>query len=86
MAAFKVAIPVLYVALGVAVPAAVIASRGESEGGVGQAPQRVDQRNDESGKELFLQTCWSCHNLDAVQGGGNTGPDLDTLGVDKQRV
>ena len=83
---FKVAIPVLYLALGVAVPAAVIASRGEAEGGVGSLRTESISKTDEHGKQLFRQTCWSCHNLDAVQAGGVTGPDLDTLGVDKQRV
>jgi mono/diheme cytochrome c family protein len=83
---FKVAIPVLYVALGIAVPAAVIASRGESEGGVGKLRGESISTTDDHGKKLFLQTCSSCHNLDAVQARGNTGPDLDTLGVDKQRV
>ena len=33
--AFPIAILVIYVALGIAVPAAVIAARGEAEGGVG---------------------------------------------------
>jgi cytochrome c553 len=82
----KVAIPLLYLALGVAVPAAVIASRGESEGGVGKLRSESLSKKDESGKVLFRETCWSCHNLDAVQAGGVTGPDLDTLGVDRQRV
>ncbi len=82
----KVAIPLLYLALGVAVPAAVIASRGESEGGVGKLRSESLTKKDENGKVLFLETCSSCHNLDAVQAGGVTGPDLDTLGVDKQRV
>ena len=82
----KVAIPLLYVALGIAVPAAVIASRGEAEGGVGALRSESISAKDEYGKKLFIQTCASCHNLDAVQAHGNTGPDLDTLGVDKQRV
>ena len=82
----KVAIPVLYLALGIAVPAAVIASRGESEGGVGKLRTESLTKNDENGKVLFRETCWSCHTLAAVQAGGNTGPNLDTLGVDKQRV
>ena len=82
----KVAIPVLYLALGVAVPAAVIASRGESEGGVGKLRTESLTKQDENGKVLFRETCWSCHTLAAVQAGGNTGPNLDTLGVDKQRV
>ena len=34
-----------------------------------------------------MQTCTSCHNLDAVQARGVTGPDLDELGaLDEQRV
>jgi mono/diheme cytochrome c family protein len=83
---FRVAIPLLYVGLGVAVPAAVIASRGEAEGGVGTLRTASLTENEKDGKHLFLQTCWSCHNLDAVDAQGVTGPDLDTLGLDKQRV
>jgi mono/diheme cytochrome c family protein len=83
---FKVAIPLLYLALGIAVPAAVIASRGESEGGVGKLRAESISKSDENGKVLFRETCWSCHNLDAIQAAGVTGPDLDTLGVDRQRV
>jgi cytochrome c553 len=82
----RVAIPLLYLALGIAVPAAVIASRGESEGGVGKLRTESLDKKDENGKVLFRETCWSCHTLAAVQAGGVTGPDLDTLGVDKQRV
>ena len=85
--AFPIAILVIYVALGIAVPAAVIAARGESEGGVGAL--RTEQVNEqlENGKELFIATCKSCHNLDAVQATGVTGPDLDELGaVDRERV
>jgi mono/diheme cytochrome c family protein len=84
---FPLIILVIYVALGIAVPAAVIAGRGEAEGGVGSL------RNDEAseqlahGKELFVATCKSCHNLDAVQARGVTGPDLDELGgLDEERV
>ena len=39
------------------------------------------------GKELFIQTCKSCHTLEAVNAHGVTGPNLDELaGLDKQRV
>ena len=85
--AFPLVILVIYVALGVAVPAAVIAARGEAEGGVGSL--RTEQAGErlENGKELFIATCKSCHNLDAVQAKGVTGPDLDELGgLDRQRV
>ncbi len=54
---FKVAIPLLYVALGIAVPAAVIASRGEAEGGVGALRSESISAKDEYGKKLFIQTC-----------------------------
>ena len=84
---FTFAIVILYVGLGIAVPAAVIAGRGESEGGVG--PLRTEQAShaQEEGKTLFIANCKSCHTLAAVQAHGVTGPNLDELGgLDKQRV
>jgi mono/diheme cytochrome c family protein len=85
--AFSVVMIVIYVGLGIAVPAAVIASRGQSEGAVGPLRTETPSKADEEGKELFIQTCKSCHTLDAVGAKGVTGPDLDELGgVDKQRV
>jgi mono/diheme cytochrome c family protein len=85
--AFPIAILVIYVALGIAVPAAVIASRGEAEGGVGSLRTEEAGPRLEEGKELFVATCKSCHDLDAVQARGVTGPDLDELGgVDRERV
>jgi cytochrome c551 len=85
--AFPIAILVIYVALGIAVPAAVIAARGEAEGGVGALrTEQVGERL-ENGKELFIATCKSCHALDAVQATGVTGPNLDELsGLDRERV
>jgi mono/diheme cytochrome c family protein len=84
---FPLAILVIYVALGIAVPAAVIAARGESEGGVGSLRTEKASEQLASGKELFIASCKSCHNLDAVQATGVTGPDLDELGgIDRQRV
>lgn len=84
---FGFVILLLYLGLGVAVPAAVIASRGESEGGVGALRTETPSSRDENGKELFVATCKSCHTLDAVQAHGVTGPDLDALGgLDRQRV
>jgi len=84
---FSITILLLYLALGVAVPAAVIAARGEAKGGTG--PLRSDSISsaEEEGKETFIQTCKSCHTLEAVQAHGVTGPNLDELGgIDKQRV
>jgi len=85
--AFRVIVPLLYLGLGIAVPAAVIASRGESEGGVGRLEQTTLSERAQHGKDLFRRTCASCHNLDAVNARGVTGPDLDKIGnVTKQRV
>jgi mono/diheme cytochrome c family protein len=84
---FPILILVLYLGLGIAVPAAVIASRGESEGAVGPLRTEEPTAREEQGKELFIQTCKSCHTLDAVNARGVTGPDLDDLGqLDRQRV
>jgi mono/diheme cytochrome c family protein len=84
---FTLTIVALYVGLGIAVPAAVIASRSAAEGGVGSLRTEKESKSDEEGKELFLATCKSCHNLDAVQAQGVTGPDLDELGgLDAERV
>jgi mono/diheme cytochrome c family protein len=85
--AFSLGILLLYLGLGVAVPAAVIAARGEAEGGVGSLRTEQASTGDEEGKELFIANCKSCHNLDAVNARGVTGPDLDELGgLDRQRV
>jgi mono/diheme cytochrome c family protein len=84
---FPLVILLLYLGAGVAVPAAVIASRGESEGAVGKLRTEEPTASEEEGKELFIQTCKSCHTLDAVNAHGVTGPDLDDLGgLDRQRV
>jgi mono/diheme cytochrome c family protein len=84
---FPLVILLIYVALGIAVPAAVIASRGESEGGVGSLRTEEAGERLAHGKEVFIATCKSCHDLDAVQARGVTGPDLDELGgVDRERV
>jgi cytochrome c553 len=84
---FRVGIPVAYVLLGIGVPAAVIATRSEAEGGKGQLRSESLSPKLQRGKDLFRQTCATCHTLGAVNARGVTGPDLDTLGqIDKQRV
>jgi mono/diheme cytochrome c family protein len=84
---FTITIALLYLALGIAVPAAVIAARDESKGGVGPLRTAELSQQEEDGKVLFNQNCKSCHNLDAVQARGVTGPDLDELGgLDEARV
>ena len=84
---FTFSIVLLYAGLGIAVPAAVIAARGESEGGVGPLRTEHATQAQEQGKTLFIANCKSCHTLAAVQAYGVTGPNLDELGgIDKQRV
>jgi hypothetical protein len=84
---FRVVIPLIYIGLGVAVPAVVIASRGEHEGAVGHLKKSGLTKQEERGKTLFENTCASCHSLRAVNARGVTGPDLDDLGeLTRQRV
>ena len=73
--AFTIAIVLLYLVVGIAIPAAVIADRDESIGGVGSLRTADISDREENGKELFTQNCKSCHNLDAVQARGVTGPE-----------
>ena len=85
--AFAVAIVFIFAVFGVVIPAAVIASRGESLGAVGHLRTEQPTTNQQDGKELFIQTCKSCHTLAAVNARGVTGPNLDELGgVDYSRV
>ena len=84
---FRVVIPLLYIGLGIAIPAVVIANRGEHEGGVGHLKKTGLTKQEERGKMLFKNTCASCHTLRAVNARGVTGPDLDGLGnVTEARV
>ncbi|HEY1357910.1 MAG TPA: cytochrome c [Thermoleophilaceae bacterium] len=84
---FRIVIPLIYLGLGIALPAVVIASRGEHEGGVGHLEKTSLTPQQDQGKHLFKRTCASCHNLDAVNARGVTGPDLDEIGkVTKSRV
>ena len=84
---FRVAIPILYVALGVAVPAAILANREEAKGGTGRLEQEELTKREETGKKLFRETCASCHTLKAVEARGVTGPSLDEIGsVNRERV
>src|SRR5215216_4618600 len=79
---FKIAIPVLYLGLGIAIPAVVIANRDEKEGNTGALANTSPKGHLEEGKELFQNTCATCHTLAAVNAQGVTGPDLDDIGLD----
>ena len=77
---FRFSIVLLYVVLGLAVPALVIADREPAEGGTGPLEDETASSDLEEGKELFRQTCTSCHTLAAANARGVTGPDLDGIG------
>jgi hypothetical protein len=79
---FKVAIPLVYVGLGIAVPAVVIANGEKKEGNSGALANTVPSKKLEEGKGLFQNTCAACHTLQAVNAQGVTGPDLDEIGLD----
>jgi cytochrome c553 len=85
--AFRVVIPLLYVSVGVVVPALIIAGREEATGGTERLEGMKLGGELERGKELFLRTCASCHSLAAVNARGVTGPSLDEIGaVTQERV
>jgi len=77
---FRIVIPALYLVLGVVIPALILAGRGQAAGGNGSLKSADLTEQEEQGKELFRQHCASCHNLDAVNARGVTGPDLDEIG------
>ncbi|HEX8054336.1 MAG TPA: cytochrome c [Thermoleophilaceae bacterium] len=85
--AFRFVIPVIYVAIGIAVPVLVIAGRDRAEGGVGDLKDKKPAAQVAQGRDLFRQTCASCHSLAAANARGVTGPNLDQIGqVTKQRI
>ena len=79
---FKIAIPVIYVGLGIAIPAVVIANSEQKEGNTGSLANTDPDKRTEEGKELFQNTCATCHSLKAVNAQGVTGPNLDEIGLD----
>jgi len=62
------------VLLGIVIPAWAISR----EGGESASPQEVPA-NLETGKELFVTNCGSCHTLYKAGTDGVVGPDLDEL-------
>jgi mono/diheme cytochrome c family protein len=84
---FKIVIPILYIGLGIAVPALVLANRGAAEGSSGPLSSQEGSKVFNEGKTLFRENCWSCHTLKAAGARGVTGPNLDQIGaVSPQRV
>lgn len=84
---FKFSMVLLYAGLGLAVPALVITDRGPAQGATGPLKHAEASDELEEGKELFRQTCASCHSLAAANARGVTGPDLDEIGeMTEERV
>src|SRR5436853_5415481 len=79
---FRVAIPLLYIGVGVAIPAVVLASRERREGNSTElAQKKVDNQpaSFKKGETLFKENCAACHTLDAANARGVTGPDLHKI-------
>jgi mono/diheme cytochrome c family protein len=84
---FRIVLPLIYLGIGIAVPVIVIAGGDESAGGTGRLADVKPTATEKKGKQLFRQTCATCHTLGAVNARGVTGPNLDEIGqVTKQRV
>ena len=88
--AFGFVIVLVYIGIGIAIPTVVIANRGTREGNSTVLSQKMvrDAHADvRTGRTLFIESCAACHNLDAVNARGVTGPDLDKIGtITPQRV
>src|SRR5947207_7318823 len=81
---FRIAIPLIYIGLGIAIPAVVLASRAEREGNsTALSQKKVDAQPAYFGKgeTLFRANCAACHTLAAVNARGVTGPNLDKIGT-----
>jgi mono/diheme cytochrome c family protein len=79
--AFKLLILVVYLGVGVAVPAIILANRTDAEGATNRLQTILPSAQVQKGKTLFRATCASCHTLAAVNARGVTGPDLDRIGT-----
>ena len=78
---FQVSILVIYLGIGIAVPAIILSSRTEAAGATSRLRAEHPSSTVQEGKTLFRQTCASCHTLAAVNARGVTGPDLDRIGL-----
>jgi mono/diheme cytochrome c family protein len=88
--AFRIAIPLIYIGIGIAVPAVVLASRAKREGNDTALSQHKVNNEPHwfaQGATLFMQNCAACHSLAAANARGVTGPNLDKIGtITQQRV
>lgn len=70
---------VFYVAIGVAVPVAILVGNGDSaDARVGGTTIELTQQ-EQDGQAIFGERCASCHTLAAARADGKVGPNLDRL-------
>jgi cytochrome c551 len=83
----RLVMPLLYIVLGISIPALVLAARANDTEATRAVAASSANAELAMGKQLFRQSCASCHSLAAVGAQGRTGPSLDGLGVvDERRV
>jgi cytochrome c553 len=68
---------VIYIALGVAVPAVVLAA-DHSDRNIGNSSIKLTA-DEEKGRQIFGERCNNCHTLAAANTAGKVGPNLDQL-------
>lgn len=78
--ALRASLAVVFVGLGLVVPAVVIGAREAAVGGTAGLTSVKPSDELSEGKRLFGQNCASCHSLAAFRARGATGPNLDELG------
>ena len=84
---FRIGVAVVFVVGGVVVPGVILANRDASAGNTDSLRDERLTSQEQEGKQLFRQSCASCHNLDAANARGVTGPDLDEVGeVSEKRI
>lgn len=70
---------VFYVAIGIAVPAALIAGNEDNAGARVGGTQIALTAQEKHGQKLFGVNCQNCHTLAAARAVGMVGPNLDVL-------
>jgi mono/diheme cytochrome c family protein len=83
---FQVLILIVYLGIGLAVPAVILSARSTAEGATSKLQTKHASAQIQRGKTLFRGTCASCHTLAAVNARGVTGPDLDRIGLNSGSI